>query len=300
MKLDYKKIVDEVLSKNFWKRIAIMVCSAFLLAFNYNLFLLRNDLVIGGMSGIATIVTNFTSITPALFILLSNIVLLILSFTLLGPKKTGLSIIGSLVYPLMISLTLPLTDYLINYIQINDMLLILVVSSFLYGIANGFIYKTGFTTGGTDILMQIMNKYLKIQTGTASLIINSIIITFGGFVFGIDKALYGIIIVAINSMLVDKIMIGISNSKMFYIRTRKPEEIKEFIKEFNNGFTFIKTDGGSSDNKNNIIMCVVSTRDYYLFKSVLQKIDPQVFYVISDCYEVYGGKRKNKLEFMNN
>lgn len=298
MKFNYKELIDEVSSKNFWSRFLIMVISVFVLAINYNTFLLYNDLVIGGTSGLATIIYNWIGLEPAIFIFVFNIVFIIISFILLGPKSTGLTLIGSFLYPLFVSLTSDVCLRIADYLIFDNFILIAVISGILFGVANGFIYKTGFSTGGADIAIQLVNKYLKIPTGTASFFINVIVIVLGGITFGINKAIYAIIVIAINSLLVDKIMIGISDSKMFYIHSKKSKEITDFITEMQSGYTIMNTKGGYTNEPNNIIMCVIPTKDYYMFKNILEKIDPEVFFIISDCYEVYGGRRKEKFPFI--
>ncbi len=299
MKFDFKEIINEVTSKNFWPRLIIMAISVFIVALNYNIFLLRNDLVIGGVSGIATILHSFMDIDPGTFILVSNIVLVILSFFLLGPRSTGLTIIGSILFPVFISLTTGISNTIANSLDIEEFVVITVVSGVIYGIANGFIYKTGYSTGGTDIIMMIASKYLKIPTGTATLIIDSIIVGIGALTFGLTKAIYALIIIFINSILINKIMLGISTSKMFYIQTDKKEEVERFIKEeMHTGYTIMNTDNGNKDKRKNIIMCVLSTRDYYMVKNVIRTIDPDAFFIISDCYEVYGGQRKPQFPFI--
>lgn len=298
MKFDYKKIVDEVCSKNFIPRLIIMTIAVFILAVNYNLFLLHNDLVIGGSSGIATIVNSYTGLDPALFILIFNCFFIIISFFLLGTRSTGMTIIGSVLYPLFVSLTSNFCTCLANKLQFDEFLIVVIISGLLFGIANGFIYKTGFSTGGVDIIIQIVNKYFKVPTGRASFIINFLIIVSGGIIFGLNKAIYATLIIFINSILVDRILIGISDSKVFYIHTKKAEEIKTYIKSLNTGFTIMKTEGGYSNNSNDIIMCVIPTSNYYMFKNVIQNIDPNAFFVISDCYEVHGGQRQQKFPFI--
>ena len=298
MKFDYKKIVDEVFSNNFWPRFLITVIGAFVLAVNFNLFLLHNHLVIGGSTGIATIVHKYTGLAPATFIFIFNCVFIIISFIFLGPRSTGLTLVGALIYPIFISLTSNMCEYLATKIVLDDFMLVVLISGVLYGTANGFIYKAGFTTGGTDILIQLINKYLKIPTGMAALFTNVIIIIAGGLIFGPSQALYAIVIIVISSFLVDKIMLGISDSKMFYIYTKKSDEVKDFITQMNTGYTIMKTEGGYTSKDNHIIMCVLSTKDYYMFKNVVQKIDPNAFFIITDCYEVYGGHRKQKFPFI--
>ena len=94
-------------------------------------------------------------------------------------------------------------------------------------------------------------------------------------------------------------MLGISSSKMFYIQTDKTEEVERFIKEeMHTGYTIMNTDNGNKDKRKNIIMCVLSTRDYFMVKNVIRAIDPEAFFIISDCYEVYGGQRKPQFPFI--
>ncbi len=299
MKFDFKEIINEVTSKNFWPRLIIMTISVFIVSLNYNIFLLRNDLVIGGVSGIATILHSFIDINPGTFILISNVILLILSFFLLGPRSTGLTIIGSILFPIFITLTGGISETIASNINIQEFVVITVVSGVIYGTANGFIYKTGYSTGGTDIIMMIVSKYCKIPTGTATLIIDSIIVGVGALTFGLTKAIYALIIIFINSILINKIMLGISSSKMFYIQTDKTEEVERFIKEeMHTGYTIMNTDNGNKDKRKNIIMCVLSTRDYFMVKNVIRAIDPEAFFIISDCYEVYGGQRKPQFPFI--
>lgn len=298
MKFDYKELIDEVHSKNFWPRLLIMIFGVFLLAITYNMFFLKYDLVTGGTSGLAIIINHLFDIDPALFIFVVEIFLLIISFILLGTKRTGMTILGSLLFPFFISLTSNICSFIADKVVYDSYIIITLVSGLLFGIGNGLVYKMGYSTGGADIVMQILNKYMKISTGTASFITSIAVVVPGAFVFGLNKAIYGTIIIVIISILVDKIMLGISNSKMFYIRTKKVEEVQDFIKEMNTGYTIIKADGAYSKKKYDMIMCVLPTRDYYMFKNVIQKIDPDAFFIITDCYEVYGGQRKEIKPFI--
>lgn len=298
MKFDYKELIEEVQSKHFWTRLFIMILGIFILAVTYNMFLLHYDLVTGGTSGLAIIVNRLFNISPALFIFVIEIILLILSFFLLGTKQTGMTLVGSLLYPLFISITSTPCEAIANSVTYDSMMLVALISGVLFGIGSGIVYKMGYSTGGADIVMQILNKYMKISTGTAALILNILVIIPGAFIFGINKAIYGIIVVIINSFFIDKIMLGISNSKVFYIRTKKTEEVQDFIKNMDTGFTMVKASGGYSKAKYDMIMCVINTKDYFMFKNVVQKIDPEAFFIITDCYEVYGGKRKETFPFI--
>jgi uncharacterized membrane-anchored protein YitT (DUF2179 family) len=169
MKFDVKKTIDETLSKDFWYRAITMIISMFVLAVNYNTFLLPNNFVIGGTGGITTIVSHFIEIEPATFIFGFNVSFIILALFLLGPRKTGLSLIGSLIYPFFVSITAGFCSKIAVNLQFETFLLTTIVTAVLFGTANGFIYKTGFSTGGMDILFQILNKYLHIKTPNSRL-----------------------------------------------------------------------------------------------------------------------------------
>lgn len=298
MNFDYKELTEIVQSKNFWPRLLIMITGIFIMAVTYNIFLLHNNLVIGGTSGIAIIVKNIFDISPALFIFIIELFLLIISFFLLGAKTTGMTIIGSLLFPLFISITTGFCSILADKLVFDSMLIIALISGILFGVGSGLVYKMGYSTGGSDIIMQILNKYLSISSGIALFASNAAIIIVGAFIFGLNKSIYGIIIVVINSILVDKIMLGISNSKVFYISTKKPDEIKGLIKTMKTGYTLLKAEGGYSKQKKDMIMCVINNKDYYMFKNVVEQIDPECFIIITDCYEVYGGKRKETFPFI--
>ncbi len=275
----------------------IFLFGVFLLALTYNLFIVPNELVTGGTSGIAIILKKLIDLDPALFLFFINAFLLILSFTILGPKKTYHSLIGAFLYPLLVSLTAPLAIKM-NITFSNDLMLILV-AGILYGIGNGIVYRAGFTTGGSDILVQILGERKKISTGTSIIIINMAIILAGGFVFGFAKVLYALIIVYLNAIITDRILLGISDSKMFFVYTTEVNKIKEFIvKEIKTGITILDIEGGYSQKKDKMIMCVVRTRDYFLFKEKILEIDPKAFFVINDCYEVLGGVKRANLPFI--
>lgn len=298
MTLNLKSIIKETEQKNFWLKIIVTILGIFALAINYNLFLLHNNLVTGGASGISIILTEYINIKPSTILLILNAVFIIISYMFLGFKKTNYSIIGSILYPIFISLTAPICNSFVDKIVLDNFLLVVLICGTISGIATGLIYKCGFSTGGTDIPIQILNKYLHIKTGTASIIINVIIILSGAMIFGVSKAIYGVLIILISGFFVDKIMLGISDSKMFYINTKKSQEIISIIKEMHTGYTILKAEGGYSNEPTNFIMCVVPTSQYYLFKNLIENVDPKAFIIISDCYEVYGGHRKEQFPFI--
>ena len=275
------------------------VVGVFLYALCFNLFLIPNDLAVSGFSGVAIVVQKLFGWPASTFIYITNAILLVVSFIFLGWKLTKRNIAGSIMYPLMITVSEPIANFWDNYIIGDDFYLVLLFAIILYGVSSGLIYRTGFSTGGSDIIMQILNKYLNISESKAMIGANSLIIIVGMIVFGFNKGVYSFIILICSTYFIDKIMFGLSDSKVFYIYTKKLRKIKKLIlDDFQTGFTSIPSRGGYSQKRGFMIMCVVSNRDYYLFKQKILEIDPQAFIIINSCYEVNGGVKRRTLPFL--
>ncbi|MFI3260745.1 MAG: YitT family protein [bacterium] len=277
----------------------MFVFSVFLLALCYNLFFLPNNLVIGGVSGLAIIFQGITGMSATVFIYGATIILIILSYFLLGKVKTKNTIIGSIMYPLMITFTEPIAKFLIPYFEFSDLYLISIIAAIIYGFGNGMVFKYNFSTGGTDIITSIVSKYLKFPEGKAMLLSNILIIIIGGFAFGLYLMLLDLIILYISSLVLDKVLFEISDSFVFYIFTHKEEEVVDLIKnEFQTGFTIMPTKGGYSHKKGEMIMAVFPNREYFHFKNRILETDPDAFFIICDCYESYGGYKKENIPYI--
>ena len=120
---------------------------------------------------------------------------------------------------------------------------------------------------------------------------DGLIVLAGGFFFGITKLMYAIIVVYIIGIMTDKVLLGISNSKAFYIITNEDEKIRDYlINELHHGVTIFSVKGGYTHKKDEVILCVVPTNEYYRVKEGIREIDEQAFFVICDAYEVFGGE----------
>lgn len=227
--MDIPKILKRVLDKNRIPRLVLMILGTFLLGLNYNVFLKPNDLIVGGTTSLAIIFNDLFGWNDQVFIYITAILLIGISFIFLGKDKTMKSVFGSILYPIMITLTAPLGEMLATKFVFDDMITTVALTSILYGIAYGIVYKMEYTTGGSDIIMQIVCKYMHMPEGQASILSNIFIILFGGIVFGIPKVVYGIIILYVSSVIVDKMVIGISESKMFIINSSKIDAIEKVI-----------------------------------------------------------------------
>ena len=208
---------------------------------------------------------------------------------MLGKNKTKATILGSILFPLFVSLTSNISA--IIDIDTNQLLLISVFGGVVYGFGAGMIYKAGFTTGGTDIINQILSKYLKISMGNSMLYCDGTIVLLTAFVFGPTHFMYSIIVLYVISFMSDRVILGVSDSKAFYIVTQEEKKIKEYIlKYLNHGVTVFNAKGGYAKENQTVLMCVLPTKDYYRLKEGIHEIDPDSFFVVTDAYEVFGGE----------
>lgn len=283
-----ENIIKKIYKKDRLKRYSTFLVGLFLVSVSFNLFLLPQNLIYG-VSGFGVILNKIYQLDPSVVILVGSLILLVLSFILLGKEKTMNSVVGSLLYPIIVKLTVPLVSYIT--LNIDDTFVLTIFGAVISGFGYGLIFKSGFTTGGTDILNQIFAKYFKMSIGNAMFFTDGFIILFGAFALGWDVLMYSIILLYIISIMTDKVILGISESKAFYIITEHETAVKKFITQYlSHGVTVLEGRGGFTGNNKKVIMCIIPTKEYYIAKEGIHSIDENAFFVVTDAYEVYGGE----------
>ena len=269
------------------QKVSLFIIGTFLSALAFNLFLAPYNIVTGGISGVSLVVSKFYKIDISLFVLILSLSFLFLSLILLDKKSTLRTVAGSLLFPFFLKSTAHITN-LINLGNTN-IVVILLYGGIISGFATGLILKTGYTTGGFQVLYQIVHKYFKISLGNASLICNGLLIIFGGLVYGMSNLLYAIVVLYISSLITDRVILGVSDRKSFYIVTEHEKEIREFIvNKMHHSFTVVDVKGGYSNDKKKMLMCVIPTYEYVFMKEVILSIDKDAFFLITDAYETLG------------
>jgi len=287
------KILETINKRNLVKRYVMLVLGCLIVAFAFNLFFLRYNIVCFGVSGVSIVISKW--INPSVFIMVSNIILLVIGYFFLGIDEIKNQIVGTLIYPIFVELTLMVTD-LIDLGNL-EMIIIAVMGGILAGVGSGLIYKSGYSTGGTDIIGALVCKYSKISMGSAMLFVNVVIIAIGKLVFPWKIVMYAIVVAYLISIATDKILLGISNSKAFYIVVDKNKDdvVRDFLTSLPDvGSTIIDAHGGYSNDKQTLILAVVPTKMYFLIKEGLREIDKNIFYLVCDSYEVSGRGERNE------
>ncbi len=283
-----ENIIKKIYKKDIFKRYSQFLIGLFLVSVSFNIFLLPCGLIYG-VSGFGVILNKLYNIDPSLVILIGSLILLILSFIFLGKDKTMGSVVGSLLYPVIVKLTVPLVQYI--DLGTVDIFVLTIFGAVISGFGYGLIFKSGFTTGGTDILNQIFSKYFKVSIGNAMFFTDGLIILCGSIALGWDKLMYSAILLYIISVMTDKVILGISQSKAFYIITEHETAVKKFITQYlSHGVTVLEGRGGFTGNNKKVIMCIIPTKEYFIAKEGIHSIDENAFFVVTDAYEVYGGE----------
>lgn len=282
------ELLSNINTKHLVKKYITFILGLFLTALAFTVFYSPNNIVCGGTTGLSIIFRELLNINPSIFIAITSLILLIFSLIFLGWETTTRTVVGTVLYPVFIIVA----EFITKYIQFesSSMFLTILFGGIVYGLGLGLMLKTGFSNGGTMILNQILNKYCKMSIGHANLIVNAAILVFGAFVFGVDKTIYALCTIYIYSMITDRVMLGVSKSKTFYIVTDNDDEVKEFIiNKLGHSATIIDARGGYSNKKNKIIMATIPTKEYFIVKEFVQELDKNSFFLITDTYEVSGG-----------
>ena len=281
-------IYETIKGKNKISRMILMIISLLLNAILYNLFLLPLNLVTGGTPGIATITRYVYGINPSIMLFILSLACVIISFLYLGKERTMGTILALFMYPILVQLTSPLNKVVSSE---PDILLFVIFAGVISGVSNGLMYKTGYSNGGFPIISQILFEKYQISIAKSSLFINVTIVIIGSIFFGATTALYAIIFLYINNIVLDKVLLGISNNKAFYIITENEEKVKEYILQtLGHDVTVFDVKGGFKEKKRRVLMTIIHSREYYRVTEGIRIIDKNVFFVATDSYQVEGAK----------
>jgi len=266
------------------KKYLELIIGIFILAFSFNLFCVPDNLASTGISGLSIIVSNFIPIDKSLFILIINVILILVAYKFLGKNFCLNSIVGSILYPVVLKLTSLVTPYI--DLSNVDLLIKAFVGGILMGIGAGLVFKSGFNTGGTDIIESIVTKYFKISMDTAIIIVDGLIVIGTGFTFGVEHLIYALMILFGQSIFSNRFMLGIEDDKILYINSKKKKEIIKFLKEtYNYGITIINSKGGFTNKSMDTLMISIRHNFYLEIKEAIKLIDKDAFITVVNSYE---------------
>ena len=268
-------------------RFLFMSFGCVLLSIGIYFFKIPNGFVTGGVSGIGTLLGKVTSVTPAVWIWILNILLMLLGFVLLG-KQNGLKTVycsmlySAIMYLLekFVSIPMPLS---------NQPMLELTYAMILTSIGSAIIFNCNASSGGTDIAALILKKYTSIDVGKALLCVDFIVASSSFFIFNVTTGLFSLLGLFAKAFIVDGMIESLNTCKYFIVITTKREAISAYIIEtLHHGVTVNTVLGEYTKAEKTMIHTVCKRREAIKLRSMIKVIDPQAFTIITTSSEIIG------------
>lgn len=272
--------------KNF-RDFLLIALGAFIQAIGLRLFLIPAKLASGGVSGIAQLINHSTDWPIGVMVLIGNIPLFALGWRFLGGRKfiirTALAVAIFSFSVDALTLILPpegITD---------DILLNSLYGALVSGIGFGIVYRGQGTSGGSDILARILNRWRSIPISQSYIIVDSAVILAAGFIFGWKEALYALITLYVSGIVTETASQGLSVVRTALIITSEPELVSENIfKTLDRGVTLLPGKGAYTGAERTILYCVVTRPETMRLKRIVNEADPNAFMVIGQAQEALG------------
>ena len=263
-----------------------LVAGSFIYAVGFRYFMYPNDIVTGGVTGIAMIVNYLTRLPVGMLTILMNIPLFLFSWKKFGLRFIAYSLVSMLLCSVFVDIlaAVPLA-------MTKDPLLGAIYGGVIHGLGMGIVFQTGATTGGMDIIAKFLRqKYQHINIGTFILALDVLVIGSFALIFKLyDRAMFAIICMYASTKVIDFVLYGAINSKVCYIITDESTRIKDaIVNELNRGVTYLHGEGAWSGKEKKIILCVIKQRQIVELKQLVYGIDPTAFMIVSDSREVFG------------
>ncbi|MGL4572519.1 MAG: YitT family protein [Clostridium sp.] len=269
------------------KEYLIITLGVILVAVAIEYFYAPNDLAAGGVSGLAVVMTHYIpSLSVGGITLFANIFLFVLAFILVGGDfglKTIYASFG-------LSLLLWFMEKFMNpYALTTDLLLASIFGTVITAVGLAMIFNINASTGGTDILAKILNKYTSFNIGISLLCVDFVVTLMGALTFGADRGFYALLCVSVNGPLIDKLISYVNQKKQITIVSDKHKEISNFImSELKRGCTNLSGSGAYSEKDKEIIYSILSKKEIEKVKEFIDKTDEEAFFTIGSIDEVQG------------
>lgn len=270
------------------KRFLFINLGLFILTCGLYFFLVPSNLAVGGSTGLAMIISFLIPSIPMGVILgVINIFLFIVAFIVLGKEFGGYTVYSSLalsgmiaLFEIIIPMNKPFTD---------DLFINLIFGILIAGVGMGIVFNQNASTGGTDIVAKIINKYTHMDIGKSLLMSDFLITLFAGVVFGARLGMYALLGIVINSFVIDKMIAGFNVKINMVIIIKEVDIINRFIlDEIGRGTTIYHATGGYSNDDKRIINTIVSRSEYIKIRDFVKSIDHKAFVSVSFITEVEG------------
>lgn len=280
------KLSKKDLRRNLADLTLIVIGSA-IMAIGYALFLIPHHFVPGGVSGIAIIVNYFTRLPVGTLIMVLNIPVFVFGIKIMGRKYGLRSLLGMVISSLLI-------DFFYEVVKLksatDNAVLAAIYGGFMLGIGLGLVFRGRASTGGTDIIGQILNKHTGVSIGIGIMLVDFFIISASGLAYkNLEAPLYGYIVLFISTKVIDMILEGWNYTKLVIITSTQTEKIQDFIlNTLDRSGTALKSRSLYLNRDGETIITVIHRKQMAELREFIKSVDDNAFVIINDTYAVLG------------
>lgn len=268
------------------KSIIPVVIGNIIYALVVKLFILPTNLMSSGTTGIALLANHFLGIPVSFFILIFNVCMLILGLIVLGKKFAMTTIVSTLMYPIALEF---FNQTLGEFVITNNELLNTIFAGLGIGLALGIVIRSGASTGGMDIPPLVLNHFFRIPVSVSLYVFDFIILSSQSLYNPLERLLYGIILILLTSIVLDKVLLmGTTKTEVKIISPKFEKIAKEILSEMDRGVTLLNARGGYLKNEHSVVLSVVSNRELPKIEKLVRALDPDAFMIVSRVSEVWG------------
>ena len=268
------------------KQFLLIELSTFMFALSIGLFILPGKVLTGGVAGITSLICHYVPLDEDIMVIILNTVLFVIGSIFLGKDFFFNTLLYSISYPFML---LFVTRHMPS-VEVEPILGSLY-GGFIGGVAIGIMFRNGGSTGGTDAIALILEKYFNIKVDRTIMAIDSLTVIFGLYISGLNAVLIGLLSVFMLSFAIERTLnmySGMRARKYEIISDRYQEISDEINNVIDRGTTIVDVRGGYTGNERKILMVVVSEDQTRAVDEVINRYDPEAFVITTDTNEVNG------------
>ncbi len=265
---------------------AVITLGVLMLALANDVFLIPNNVFSGGATGVALLINSYVPVPVGVLVLVINIPLVVLGILFLGGWRfLARTTYAVTVYSLLLDLLRPLSERPVT----SDPLLFTLYGGLLAGLGIGLVFRSKGTTGGDDIVAQLIYRFRGIPVNASIVAIDAVILALVGLRFGPEKALYALISAFAASKAIDFILQGFRPARMAYIISDKPADIARRVQSTTgHGVTFLTGQGAYTGRPYRVILTAVRQAELPVVTEIVRDVDPSAFVIVSEAREVLG------------
>lgn len=288
--VQYQRIIQKGIAykmKEKLKHFSLLTVSTLIMAVGTYFFKFTNNFTFGGITGLAVLVADKTSISASDFSFIVNMLLLVLGFVVLGKKFAAKTAYCSI----LLSVTLSTLERVcpMDHPLTDQTMLELCFAIALPALGSAILFNIGSSSGGTDIIAMILKRYSSFDIGKALLMTDIMITVAGCFVFDIKTGLYSFLGLTIRSFMIDNFIEGFNLSKYFNVVCDEPEPICDYlVHELNRSATVVRAQGAFSGKDKYIVFTVLSRPQAVRLRNFIKENQPSAFMLISNTSEIIG------------